>query len=186
MLGPGLIFRVFFILILIIKKNNYIFVETKLNNMDKYYTPSIEEFHVGFEYEVRDGVQFDHWYSQISDGTEIGLIKNDLEKELIRVKYLDKEDIESEGLKRIPIDYTWYKIEGTMMFKKDIHILILYDREIINKYNFKIDGLIYITKDDMHRTPNEDGSFKQSILFSGNIKNKSELKILLKQLNINN
>jgi hypothetical protein len=67
---------------------------------DKYYTPSIEEFHVGFEYidsnknEIFDGLDD-------SDYNELlyidWAIKN---TDNIKVKYLDSEDLESLGYQR--------------------------------------------------------------------------------------
>ena len=78
---------------------------------NKYYKPTIEEFHVGFEYEYWDTLGDGHYdwfegtyyYMKQTDKPKNGghvvwsidsLIKaiNDLE---IRVKYLDREDIES-------------------------------------------------------------------------------------------
>ena len=84
---------------------------------DKYYTPEIEEFHVGFEFEyeywdILRGVNYD-WheevYYQMSQTKEpkkgghtlwsIDSLSNAIKEESIRVKHLDKEDIESLGFK---------------------------------------------------------------------------------------
>ena len=66
---------------------------------DKYYTPEIEEFHVGFEYEVNYGK--DRW---VKEGLHyapqvVTLPYKNLEN--IRVKHLDREDIESLGFGKI-------------------------------------------------------------------------------------
>ena len=57
--------------------------------VNKYYVPHIDEFHIGFEYEFKE--EGDVWVEknlkQISD----------LNKERIRVKYLDVDDIVSLG-----------------------------------------------------------------------------------------
>lgn len=71
-----------------------------METSNKYYTPSIEEFHIGFEYEYR--TQGNSWekdillYEQIHSN-KLDSIRKMLQNELneIRVKYLDKEDIES-------------------------------------------------------------------------------------------
>lgn len=128
---------------------------------NKYYTPTIEEFHVGFEYEV---FCLTHWekrkvsFSQLfEEGIDWGEFRQR------RVKYLDAEDIESLGFVKI-----------NNMFR-------------LGNYNTFIDmstGARIISFDDKLRTPNSDGTFKQYIIFKGFIKNKSELKKVLEMLNI--
>lgn len=58
---------------------------------NKYYTPSIEEFHVGFEYEV-----YDRLHNIWNKENNFFLQQGDFD-DSIRVKYLDQEDIESLG-----------------------------------------------------------------------------------------
>lgn len=117
---------------------------------DKYYTPSIEEFHVGFEFEY---THKDDWFQNIIlDPQEINDFFNDDSIE-IRVKYLDNEDIESLGFKYIMTSYDGY------YEKKDITLGFAYDGRIQIKSN-------------------------ECFIFLGFIKNKSEFKILLKQLGI--
>lgn len=78
-----------------------------------YYTPTIEEFHVGFHYEMKESfcdgtvksqTDFDNaqWIKRICDGGNLPYIERALggrnaAKGLcgIRVKYLDKTDIEN-------------------------------------------------------------------------------------------
>jgi hypothetical protein len=120
---------------------------------NKYYTPAIEEFHVGFEYEWKD-VHTGIWHTHIAEETDFGT--NDMDgsheseyvfnqnfhsEDVIRVKCFDKEDIESLN---IP---AYIKIK---------HIL----------------GHVY------------EITATNGRIFRGNIKNKSELKVLLKQLDI--
>lgn len=128
----------------------------------KYYTPIIEEFHVGFEYEYQ---QYDNkWIFQIFNRSNLD---NEFDSYCkFRVKYLDKEDIESLGFKYKQGDETSY-------IKSNISIHI-YDK---NKWNTK-ENMINIFKKDKLR------AVGKTLLFSGIIKNKSELKKLLKQLNI--
>ena len=64
---------------------------------NKYYIPSIDEFHVGFEYEWKcDGTKTD-WNKSICDNVMIPLDVDCQRVNDYRVKYLDKEDIESLG-----------------------------------------------------------------------------------------
>lgn len=122
--------------------------------MDKYYTPEIEEFHIGFEYEWLNEDSI--WIKECSP-TEISEEGFDEQTYGLRVKYLDKEDIESFGFIK---DYerasgpVWYR-DGWQLKSDGINIYEL--RNINKEYIFK---------------------------FYGIIKNKSELKKLLKQLNI--
>ena len=74
---------------------------------NKYYTPELEEFHVGFEYEyfTKDWVGKDYthtWvklkFNQKEDyGNDLDNMVYFIETEQVRVKYLDREDIESLG-----------------------------------------------------------------------------------------
>ena len=106
--------------------------------MEKYYTPEIEEFHVGFEYEalwsegyagnesgwnkctVRPTTDLEHIYDVLSNE----ILQNDIDA--LRVKYLDEEDIlacgwnfVSYGLYKWGIAYTLTYSEGVYrIFKK--------------------------------------------------------------------
>jgi len=67
---------------------------------NKYYTPTIEEFHVGFEYEYQDGVDKDNkdvWKKTICTKSDFRYLSKTKIKDFRRVKYLDREDIESLG-----------------------------------------------------------------------------------------
>lgn len=123
---------------------------------NKYYTPTIEELHVGFEYEAKAKGSTETSYSTfICHGHNS--IFSEFNSSTIRVKYLDREDIESLGF----------------VFKGgDTHLTYHYGGYAITHTppSNKIDIYYY------------DGSeFVNGIT----IKNKSELKKLLKQLNIN-
>ena len=134
-------------------------------DLKKYYQPDISEFHVGFEYELVPPIGYSimnlnnpmekwetKWATEFQKGV-FGIkdvdpwggllagIRAAIEKEKCRVKYLDKEDIESL---KIP---SYIKIN---------HIL---------NNTYEIIGT-------------------NARIFKGDIKNKSELKKLLKQLNI--
>lgn len=73
----------------------------------KYYAPTIEEFHVGFEYEQREMSISDspkvEWERRIFEVAELDTnVYRKLNLELVRVKCLDKEDIESLGFVEEP------------------------------------------------------------------------------------
>ena len=122
---------------------------------NKYYTPDISEFHIGFEYEWKPKDEDDYGYVKdkycIQDQFDEMYINNEID---FRVKYLTKEDIESLGFEQQSLQY---------QYKKNWYRLINRCEE--NQYII------------------EDGRYQDQI-FVGTIKNKSELKRLLKQLNI--
>ena len=146
---------------------------------NKYYTPTIEDFHVGFEYEEIEVLYTDkgwyktkenHWVKQIydpSDYLQAYYLNERLKRKLfnsVRVKYLDKEDIESFGFSYK--DERYYIHEKYKMGGSDIMI-----NYISSKQELRITMIPYMRSD--------------YYLFKGTIKNKSELKTLLKQLRIN-
>lgn len=142
---------------------------------EKYYTPHIEEFYVGFEYEIFedfDSNDTKKWHEQIYgtngiNNENIGYINNTLlSLNLVRVKYLNKEDIESLGwtphLNR-STEYYWIK-------KADISFYL-----DVNEFYIHIGmGLLESIKNiHLPRTT-----------FYGTIKNKSELKKIMQQIGI--
>ena len=88
--------------------------------MAEYYTPTIDEFHVGFEYEEEDTIYTDKgWYTKKSNvfkkcvyGNDSYIqnyylnerVKRNLFVNKIRVKYLDKDDIEELGFTQVPVN----------------------------------------------------------------------------------
>lgn len=132
---------------------------------EKYYTPELEEFHYGFEYQIYE--DFDHfpeksWINQTygTNGTnpeEMGYVPD--KKESIRVKHLDQEDIESFGFKYIKkgwlYDYKVFRYNGIELY-------------------FRGDGSMLISP----------GLGRPSVIFEGTVKNKSEFSRLLRQLGI--
>ena len=145
----------------------------------EYYGPKIEEFHVGFEYEYQDmlphggGVYWVKGVLKSNDNIESIYESNDW-YESPRVKYLDKDDIESLGFndktKHLPSPSSFYKIDSNNVFQ----IQIYWDMLRRSREN-----LIRIYKGELHNYPYTE-------IFRGNIKNKSELKVLLNQLGITN
>ena len=124
--------------------------------MSKYYTPSIEEFHVGFECETEH---------TNNNGVKFGWEKTTLQRPFasfntmeIRVKYLDLEDIESFGFHK---KAGWEFVMPGPVQNYTLHYFEDY------RHNHPIHVFI-----------------GESMVFNGKIKNKSELKVLLNQLNI--
>lgn len=131
---------------------------------NKYYTPTIEEFHVGFEFEQKIGTSVstkeEVWVKSIFEFIpNADKILSILSDDLIRVKLLDREDIESLGFELYVIK------EYTISFLKKctgFSVFIIYQET-----NTVIS--VYINAEK---------------IFLGNIKNKSELQKLMTQLNI--
>lgn len=124
---------------------------------EKYYTPQIEEFRMGFEYEWKkeDGT----W----EKATPIEISELNYKEQLygLRVKYLDANDIESCGFKFTE----GFDAGKTNWFKKDFYELLWYptglgDEGNITIYEFNIPK------------------------FDGTIKNKSELIQILKMIGV--
>jgi hypothetical protein len=124
---------------------------------NKYYTPTAEEFHIGFEYEInttykvydqetlpewiKASITKENWQSNMDC---INLLKR------VRVKHLDREAIESLGWKYVP-EEDRYVIETD-----DNHFWM----EDFDENSFTVDETHYI------------------------LKNKSELKKLMQQKQI--
>ena len=135
----------------------------------KYYTPSIDEFYIGFGYErIHELKHYNDTWKSVEvthkDNTFMRFV-DDLQDNRLRIKYLDKEDIESLGWDSSPDepDEWYWSLRGNM----DIQ-LYYDDKTRIATYD-GIGVTIYMDT---------------SILFNGYIKNKSELKKLMKQLGI--
>ena len=143
----------------------------------KYYTPSIDEFYIGFGYErIHELKHYNDTWKSVEvthkDNTFMRFV-DDLQDNRLRVKYLDKEDIESLGWtfeKQHPgledISFSIDQVIDTCNMEPEISSSYLdYDPE--SKYL----RISWIGDGDTTR-------------FSGTIKNKSELKKLMKQLGI--
>lgn len=141
----------------------------ELELKSKYYTPSIEEFHIGFELEYyndysdswvlltisKDTYDWDSWGAYSDDETHPFS-----SQAKFRVKYLDREDIESLGYARVNF-YDDGKGPASYRYEKDhVRIYLLFN----NMVRIEFDSGVHI--------------------FEGTIKNKSEFKRLLVQLGI--
>lgn len=137
---------------------------------EKYYTPKIEEFHVGFEFEYnnkhngweKDSMKFPNNYAFLFDVRT--------HEDIIRVKYLDREDIESLGWEldqTVKGDSFFYHKNYNMMSEIE-PCLCFTPKQEMNIHIYDVSSPLN-TKD-------------YTALLK--IKNKSELKKLMKQLNI--
>lgn len=136
---------------------------------NKYYTPTIEEFHVGFEYEIDYG---DEWVSE----TQFDGFLHNKKLENIRVKYLDKEDIESLGFESIGSG--WYNLKvvpGSLGYFLYVRLQRWGEKTYIKAY-----------RQDPATTDFDKCEYcdKEDLVSGAIIKNKSELKKLMKQLGI--
>jgi hypothetical protein len=139
----------------------------------KYYTPKIEEFYPGFEYEESNNFlrwtiaeRPDlKWENKIFNFQEwiikchTILLEGD---DFIRVKYLDREDIESLGF---TLEYT----KTTDYYKQEVYNKSKYIVEIVDYEPYKLSIF--------------DRVLSTSV-FVGTIKNKSEFKKLIEQLGV--
>lgn len=147
------------------------------NNNELYYTPEIEEFCVGFEYEAKT-ISENYSHYEFSDVPKVGIDWGDLEgkylniiellllRKKIRVKYLDKEDIESLGFVYSSSRRQYELYHTDRLSRYEI-------RENNNTYTISLCNLI-------------EEIFILYTLFRGIIKNKCELKKLLKRLEVIN
>lgn len=129
-----------------------------------YYVPSLEEFHVGFQYERMNG---DKWESAVIDVNDLYSALDSGENEIeeigkhlrdVRVKYLDKELILELG----------WKLSWEERYK------------FVFKYNDWL--LIYEKNNRRIIITLEDNLLGER--FNGKLKNKNELKILMEWLEI--
>jgi len=150
------------------KTNEREFIKT-VTKMDKYYTPEIEEFHVGFEYEWLN-ISNSEWLKKTHSSLDCSYNS----PERTRVKYLDREDIESLGF--IPIIPS--NIEDKGSYEPDWWSTTKTGDgyQILKCKNYSTNEITYEISYGQHE-------YRQ-VKFDGTIKNKSELKKLLKQLGI--
>jgi hypothetical protein len=136
---------------------------------NKYYTPSIEEFFVGFEYEEENDLEDNVWIKRTLDFSYDWLeIHKDFANDK-RVKYLDSSDIEELGFTVIKTKENAFEAVKKFTFTYDN-----YPSE--GEYNIIVSGDKYcvIKLKDIGETT----------LFRGEIKNKNVLKQVFKMLDI--
>ncbi len=158
---------------------------------NKYYTPSLKEFHFGFEFEFFNSihhlcypdVEQNVWYSTTMPIT--GIISNlaDLQKLIsdkqLRVKHLDRDDCESLGwqITEEPKDS-----EGEFKAKKFNPI------DLYNHFELHFDLFDNIAKIECHYQPElvgkVTGNTESYTVFEGTVNNKSEFRKLMQMIGI--
>lgn len=148
---------------------------------NKYYIPEMKDLHIGMDCEIysqntRKLIRKVGWHNvKVDHGCKmseyIGILKcNHLIKtKHLRVKYLDRDDIESFGFINTEKGYDENELsyQSCESSADNFKYIILYS--LINKGAW------------IYKLYNDDS---EEDLFKGTIKNISEFKILLKQLNI--
>lgn len=140
---------------------------------NEYYTPSIEEFHVGFEYEIlatdKPIIMWEKEIFAITTHDDLKIIDDEIRESLIRVKCLNKEDIEEVGF-----EYVGGCMDGrtNQLFNKELNGKI-FQIECSFKAICQVQIKIFVPY-------GEDVIIVKSI----SIRNKPELERLLKQLDI--
>jgi hypothetical protein len=150
----------------------------------KYYTPTIEEFHVGFEYENKMIDGYWQWHGEVDkvvftkDTGLQGIIDY---PNLVRVKHLDREDIESFGFDFI----TTKQSKTNDFFMKQVD-----DPRHKEAASIGI-GVCYVSHQvviefEIDTTKETKGPWyiDSNAVFAGKIKNKSELGVILKQIGV--
>lgn len=152
---------------------------------EKYYIPKIEEFHIGFEYEslyIKSGYDEEtktnigntpYWNKEVCGmnypSPTLPMISDGIDKKYIRVKYLDREDIESEGFIFVPEKDEEYDPCYIYRNKEGFETQHWYTDKISNAYSIELRNF---------------SNGNKSIYFVGVLKNKFEFSKLLSQLGI--
>ena len=131
----------------------------------KYYIPDISEFHHGFEYEFKEKNSSKWIKCMLNMEFSYKHIREELDDGLFRIKYLCQEDIESLGfISNRPYDGE-YRSRSNIRWDCRAETLKLTHNDENNWIELRIDA-----------------NYGQEYLFQGTIKNKSELKVILKQI----
>lgn len=149
--------------------------------MNKYYTPDISEFYIGFEYEwSEEGRKI--WIEEKADQDDVLAAYASYEEtpeiypNEYRVKYLEREDIESLRFIKTVEDVESFTFQQRIDNKAWLELTLDWDEDKAEKWNVCIE----------YWYENLNSRSNYSTLFRGTIKNKSELIRLLKQLGYDN
>ena len=143
---------------------------------NKYYPPEIEEFHEGFSHEYK-GPLDTKWHKE--DFKLKGPNANFswfLTEGHFRVKFLDREDIESLGFthKGRTIDDLY-----ELVVDRPAIMSAYTNRRYVIQHDFRTRQGVVVKAYDY-----SSGDTGEHDIYRGGCKNKSELKVLLKQLGI--
>lgn len=146
---------------------------------NKYYTPKLEEFYIGFEFETLDdnkGWQKSRLVSgrQLDQGIEIGTYNDTVN---VRVKYLDKQDVEELGTEFNKEGFSKHLNVKYLGFNSEKHNIMVAHYLDINKISI---ATLDPSKNPIMLKTNWDDKQVNFIA----CKNKSELKKIMKMINI--
>lgn len=128
------------------------------SNNTEYYKPNIEEFHIGFEYELFDGIK---WLEQEYGKFPFTHPQTFIDNNHCRVRKLSETDFENSGFKFLKKGWG----DDSKIYRNN--------RGFGSEIYYRGLGNCTIT---LH------GGY---VLFHGDLKNKSELNKILKQVRIN-
>jgi hypothetical protein len=135
-----------------------------MSNESKYYTPTIDQFRVGFRYELGELMEDNskNWHKRVfstaDDQMSLGAIENLIKGGYIRVKVLDEADIMECGWE---LTKKYFANDGAVFYENNDHVLLI-DRgwvSIFNRHN-ELD------------------------IFKGKVRNYNELKDVMRMLEI--
>jgi hypothetical protein len=166
-------------------------VREGMKNMEnsKYCTPTIEEIKVGFELQYHNfsideagipELNYDRWDTTTLNENNVKVFMEYGIKGGIRVKHLDREDIESLGWK-LTKDRD-FEFDAQYLKKDDIFWDLTYD---IEEHTLSIEEFYQSKLCSKQSYLTNPSLYSSRTVFQGTIRNKSELKTLMKWLNIN-
>jgi len=140
----------------------------------QYYTPSLDEFYVGFEVEWSEyGRKI--WIEETIDEDDLSDLCLGIDKvSHFKVKYLDREDIES---------CNWDFVEQG---NSPNSVMVFIQKEPFADKGTEYEQYWHIWLYNNHNVVihNNQNYSSEVIIFNGTIKNKSELKRVMNMLNI--
>lgn len=145
---------------------------------DKFYVPLIEEFHVGFEYEVLslesdlEACVFIYDKEVVNKDINIEGLNQSISINKIKVKYLDKEDILECGWVIVVQSYKTME-EGEITYFRYKQYELIKETKDFNTYKEIKYQIKYVNSNTDYYN-----------VYYGEVKNKSILKQLMNNLNI--
>lgn len=170
-----------------------------MNEENKYYTPELSEFFIGFEYERRDT---DIWHKCKFNGYDFSDVHTLMNKAQIGVLALECKTAEEFERRKFELPFAeklnkQLILNNPNIYKNRIRVPFLDKEDIIDLgwNNLSRDGFYGFLLNEHHLCFNEETNnymitkhnsktVKNHNVFNGKIKNKSELKKLMKQIGI--